>query len=151
SPLKKSLKIEPRNNYACVSCLSLLRHRALAEGFLKHFKLSSIAELKARLKTGRLKVYAANIPPLFPFIKDRNYIVSSFLPSKKFKFQDLEKLTFKYSQFDAVITCDILEHVFDLTAALTEIERVLRPGGVHFFTLPVNFEAERTILRAVKG
>jgi SAM-dependent methyltransferase len=149
-PLKNNLKIETRNNYACANCLSLLRHRVLAENFLRYFKLASLKDFKIRLKGGKLKIYDANIPPLFPLINEPNYVISSFSSSKKFKFQDLEKLTFGSSCFDAVITCDILEHVFDLNAALSQIERVLKPKGVHFFTLPVNFKAQRTILRALR-
>ena len=35
--------------------------------------------------------------------------------------------------FDAVICCDVLEHVNDLSAAIREAARVLRPGGVYLY------------------
>lgn len=38
--------------------------------------------------------------------------------------------------FDAVIACDVLEHVPDDHSALSEVRRVLRPGGLAILTVP---------------
>src|SRR5262249_6693728 len=38
--------------------------------------------------------------------------------------------------FDCVLALDVLEHVEDDRAALGEIARILRPGGLFFFTVP---------------
>ncbi len=38
--------------------------------------------------------------------------------------------------FDCVVALDMLEHVEDDRAALAEVARVLRPGGVFFLTVP---------------
>ena len=35
--------------------------------------------------------------------------------------------------FDAVVCCDVLEHVTDLSATIREAERVLRPGGIYLY------------------
>ncbi len=35
--------------------------------------------------------------------------------------------------FDAVVCCDVLEHVNDLSATIREAARVLRPGGVYLY------------------
>jgi 2-polyprenyl-6-hydroxyphenyl methylase/3-demethylubiquinone-9 3-methyltransferase len=35
--------------------------------------------------------------------------------------------------FDAVVCCDVLEHVTDLSATIREAARVLRPGGVYLY------------------
>ena len=49
---------------------------------------------------------------------------------------DATRLPFADGAFDAVIVAEILEHVPNDTAALTEIARVLRPGGTVAVTVP---------------
>jgi 2-polyprenyl-6-hydroxyphenyl methylase/3-demethylubiquinone-9 3-methyltransferase len=44
-----------------------------------------------------------------------------------------EKLPFADESFDMVFCCDVLEHVSDLGRVVSEISRVLRPGGIFFF------------------
>jgi len=44
-----------------------------------------------------------------------------------------EALPFDDGRFDLVYCCDVLEHVADLNAVISESARVLRPGGVYFF------------------
>lgn len=44
-----------------------------------------------------------------------------------------EKLPFTNAQFDAVFCCDVLEHVRDVEKAVSEISRVLKPGGYFFY------------------
>lgn len=51
--------------------------------------------------------------------------------------QDLMALNYSNASFDLVITSDTLEHVPDIDRALREIQRVLRDGGTHVFSLPV--------------
>lgn len=53
--------------------------------------------------------------------------------------QDLQNLTYNDDSFDIVLTSDTLEHVPDYGAALSEIYRVLLPGGYHIFTVPIIF------------
>ena len=50
--------------------------------------------------------------------------------------QDIQATTFANARFDLVITEDVLEHVPDFRQAFREIRRVLKPGGVHVFTVP---------------
>lgn len=51
--------------------------------------------------------------------------------------EDLTALTYPDASFDLVITSETLEHVPDIGRALGEIRRVLAPGGVHLFTVPL--------------
>ncbi len=62
--------------------------------------------------------------------------------------EDLTRLTYPARPFDLVITSETLEHVPDLAAALAEIRRVLVPGGVHLFTVPLVPGHPRTFPRA---
>jgi len=73
------------------------------------------------------------------------YVVSEYFPEEKFgveingvRNENLENLTFPDNQFDVVITSEVLEHVADLDVAIEEIMRVLKPGGYHVFTVPVD-------------
>lgn len=50
--------------------------------------------------------------------------------------EHLEQLPFPDESFDIFVTQDVLEHVFRPDAAVTEILRVLKPGGAHVFTTP---------------
>lgn len=44
-----------------------------------------------------------------------------------------ENLPFKPKSFDCVVCCDVLEHVNDRNKVISEISRVLRPGGFFFY------------------
>lgn len=46
-------------------------------------------------------------------------------------------LPFEGARFDVVISNQVFEHVADLPAALTEIARVLKPGGVMIASMPM--------------
>jgi SAM-dependent methyltransferase len=61
----------------------------------------------------------------------------------------LERLTYEDESFDLLITSETLEHVPDLSAALAEILRVLRPGGRHIFTVPMLPGVPETFPRSV--
>lgn len=53
--------------------------------------------------------------------------------------QDLLKLSLPSERFDLVTTNEVLEHVPDIDVALSEIVRVLKPGGWHIGTHPFRF------------
>lgn len=45
-------------------------------------------------------------------------------------------MPFEDASFDVVISTEVLEHVPDPDAYLMEVKRVLKPGGMFFFTVP---------------
>jgi SAM-dependent methyltransferase len=47
-------------------------------------------------------------------------------------------LPLERESFDAVIASDVLEHIADDRAAVAEVVRVLRPGGVFVFSVPAH-------------
>ena len=57
-------------------------------------------------------------------------------------------LAYPDNYFDIVLTSETVEHVPDRDKAWSEIHRVLKPGGWHFFTIPVIPSQKTTITRA---
>jgi SAM-dependent methyltransferase len=51
--------------------------------------------------------------------------------------EDICELTFPSHQFDLAIHSETLEHLFDFNKGLREVERVLKPGGVQVYTVPL--------------
>lgn len=68
---------------------------------------------------------------------------------KGVRHEDAQRLTFADATFDIAISSETLEHIPDLNKALNEIHRVLRPGGKHFFTIPLKPGVEKTEKRAI--
>jgi SAM-dependent methyltransferase len=58
---------------------------------------------------------------------------------------DLSHLPFACKTFDAVICCHVLEHVTSDSTAMSEIRRVLKPGGWAVLQVPIAQACERTI------
>jgi SAM-dependent methyltransferase len=53
--------------------------------------------------------------------------------------EGLTRLSFASASFDLVITSDIFEHVRHPARGFAELYRVLKPGGTHIFTIPVQW------------
>jgi len=64
---------------------------------------------------------------------------------------DLDRaLPFSDGSFDFVLALDIVEHVFDPLALLTEIRRVLRPSGFAIIMIPLHFDLRQRV-RMLRG
>ena len=61
--------------------------------------------------------------------------------------EDVQQLTYADASFDLVTHTEVLEHVADDQRAFSELHRVLRPGGIMVFTVPVS-TAAATVERA---
>ena len=61
--------------------------------------------------------------------------------------EDVQSLTYADASFDLLTHTEVLEHVPDDAAAFAELARVLRPGGITLFTVPMH-EGEHTVERA---
>ena len=61
--------------------------------------------------------------------------------------QDVQRLTFAAGAFDVCTSTEVLEHVPDDRRAFAELRRVLRPGGLLAFSVPLA-DAPETVERA---
>jgi SAM-dependent methyltransferase len=66
----------------------------------------------------------------------------------RIRYEDAQALTFGDGQFDFLVSNDVLEHVDDPGAALTEMFRVLNPGGELFLTMPFRHDRDHSVRRA---
>ena len=62
--------------------------------------------------------------------------------------EDLTRLSFSDRSLDAVLCFDVLEHVPQYRKAFSEVHRVLAPGGLFLFTVPLDPGLEQTRVRA---
>jgi ubiquinone/menaquinone biosynthesis C-methylase UbiE len=61
---------------------------------------------------------------------------SGFVRSATFEVADIQSLPHPGGTFDAAVSCETIEHVLDPARALSELARVLKPGGLLFLTTP---------------
>jgi SAM-dependent methyltransferase len=73
-----------------------------------------------------------------------NYIASQFFQDAELgsfvngvRNENLEQLSFADNSVDLHVTQDVMEHIFNPDQAFREINRTLRPGGMHIFTVPL--------------
>jgi len=93
------------------------------------YEPSSIGAICNVLKNYDKFIYSEYYP--YPNLKGGQYI-------KDIHHEDLQSLSFKDNSFDLIITQDILEHVENPYLAFKEIYRVLKPNGIHLFTVPID-------------
>ena len=75
----------------------------------------------------------------------RQYVAADYSTMNADVRMDATRLPFASKTFDAILACDVLEHVPDDRAALAEFRRVLRVGGVAVVTVPQGDGLEQTI------
>lgn len=61
--------------------------------------------------------------------------------------EDVQRLSYEDASFDLCTSTEVLEHVPDDSRAFAELHRVLKPGGVLLFTVPLT-QADATLERA---
>jgi SAM-dependent methyltransferase len=129
----------------CVRCLSTYRHRSLGRVIQAEDPDRSIAiyELSA---TGALHKWMRR--------RFANLTVSEFFDDLEpgayrdgVQCQDVERLTFPDASFDLVTSTEVFEHVPDDAQGFREVFRVLKPGGMHAFTVPLA-DVPQTLERA---
>jgi SAM-dependent methyltransferase len=152
--------IDQREGHRCRQCGANLRSDILAKAIIDAVRsligarASSLKALFERSDVQRLRIAEINSAgSLHQFLSKGNNICYSEYDSNKTKVsdipsEDLAALSYHDSTFDLVVTSETLEHVPDIDVALTEIYRVLKPNGLHVFTVPIVWSKSETRQRA---
>lgn len=108
--------------------------------------LEILAERFALWNNINASIYAAEaVTPFALFMRGRfpKFIGSEYTddPTRKKELfpiavEDLNALSFQDQSFDCAITNDVLEHVPDIQAALSELRRILKTDGILISTFP---------------
>ena len=101
--------------------------------------------LQARIKRIKCEKAGGNYIPTYLFM-DTPY--GSY--KNGFRCENLENLTFKNNSIDLVITEDVFEHILNPGKAFREVARILKPKGMHIFSIPWYPSNEKTIVRVIE-
>lgn len=127
-----------RDNALCPSCLALERHR------LMYLYL----ERKTNFFTNNLKLL--HVAPEYCFIerfeamKNIDYITADIeSPLAKVK-MDIHSIPFEANTFDVAFCNHVMEHVDDYVLAMSELCRILKPGGWAIIQSPQDMKRAST-------
>ena len=131
-------RLKSRANALAPGTLSLERHRLLwlylkrkTDFFTKHRKMLHIAPEQCFID-------------LFRAQKNLEYITGDlFSPLADVK-MDIHDIPFEDNVFDVVFCNHVMEHVKDDIKCMSEIYRVLRPGGFAIMQVPLNYRRDIT-------
>ena len=130
--------VTPRKNVLSPSTLSLERHRLLwlylkneTDFFQKPLRVLHMAPEQCFLS-------------IFKKMKNLDYTTADlYSPIVDVK-ADILDLPFEDNQFDLVLCNHVLEHIVDDAKAMSELYRVIKPGGLGIFQIPQNMELDKT-------
>ncbi len=82
--------------------------------------------------------------PLFKKLKNLDYTTADLYAPKVDVKADILNLPFAENSFDMVFCNHVLEHIEDDAKAMSELFRVLKPGGMGIFQVPQDLNREKT-------
>ena len=137
-----------RETYQCGNCGASLRYREQASLILRFFSRENskhLGELAHEAEFRNLKIYEPGL--IGPFRKlfqhlpgyRNSYFWEDVQPGEfheGVQCQDLMNLGYDDNSFDLVLSSDIFEHVRKPFTGFKEVDRVLKPGGYHIFSIP---------------
>ncbi len=127
-----------RDHLLCSGCRSIPRERALfkvIKDYCPNYKDLVIHETSPGDRGASIKLQ--NECALYTSSQYFPSLTPGTIHSSGYRCENLEKLTFPDSSFDIFVSQDVMEHIFNPEKAFKEIARVLKPGGMHIFTVPI--------------
>lgn len=130
-----------RENALCPGCLSLERHRLL---WLYLQRETDLMEARPRLLHAAPEV--ALMRKLKQLYQDcpKQYVTADLESPLADMHFDIQQIPIADGEFDAVICNHIMEHVEDDRKAMSELYRILRPGGWGIILSPVELDRAET-------
>ncbi len=128
----------PRDNVLSPSTLSLERHRLLWL-FLKNKTNFFTAQHKVLHFAPEQAFYKR-----FRKLKNLDYTTTDLNSPLADVKADICDLPFEDNSFDVILCNHVLEHIPDDTKALSELWRVMKPGGWGIFQIPQDLDRETT-------
>ena len=120
--------------------------------------LDLVAAMRITIVPQAVRIYAAEaLSPWALALRGRfpRFVGSEYLPEATgasllfpVQHQDLQHLQYPAGAFDLALTREVLEHVPEIRAALSELARILRPGGVMLSTFPFRWSSKEGLLTA---
>jgi SAM-dependent methyltransferase len=135
--------IIPRPNAQCPGCRSLERHRLLWVALCSLYAKGLIG------KGGRLLHVAPESCLAENFKREYEYLSIDLDGKRAMMAMDITALTFEDESFDSIVCNHVLEHVPADRKAISELYRILKPGGWASIQVPTNGDVTREDLSIV--
>jgi predicted SAM-dependent methyltransferase len=133
-----SFGLDKRPNAQCPRCGCLERHRLLwlyLKDRTRFFEQSlKVLEFAPTLVLQRR----------FRRMKNLDYVSADLSSSVAMLRMDITQINFPDDRFDAIICYHVLEHVLDDRKAISELFRVLKPGGWAILQSPIDMTRDET-------
>jgi SAM-dependent methyltransferase len=130
--------IDSRENVLCPKCLSLERHRLIwlylkneTQFFSKGLKIMHVAPEQC-------------FYPRFKKLENIDYLTVDLESPLADMHFDIHDIPLEDKVFDMVMCNHVLEHVVDDHRVMTEIYRVLKPGGMAILQVPQDYSLDQT-------
>ena len=144
----------PREGLCCAGCGTNARQRAAAAVLLRSLPAPADAQVYATEQASRfhlaLRRHVGDLRGsefgigLLRRLRLSLWLLRHGRKVEWIRLEDVTALRLPEASRDAVVSLDVLEHVFDYRAALAQFARVLRPGGTLVLTVPFYERAQAT-------
>lgn len=140
-----------RERLICPVCNLNSRQRYMVSTVLKE-----VSSMKSVPKIYLYEYITPVFQSIYKKVKQGNVVGSEFISNDLVSgkivngilHENAENLSFKDDSFDLLVSCDVFEHVNDYNRCFKEAERVLKPNGKMFFSVPFHIGRQENYRRA---